>query len=50
MAAFQTQEPGFSIGIEEEFWLVDRQSRDLANDPPADFLKDAKAKLGDQVS
>lgn len=50
MVGSSAQEPGFSIGIEEEFWLVDRHSRDLAKDPPADFLKDAKAKLGDQVS
>ena len=50
MAGANAREPGFSIGIEEEFWLVDRETRDLAKDPPAEFLKDAKAKLGDQVS
>ncbi|MEE3043774.1 MAG: carboxylate-amine ligase [Pseudomonadota bacterium] len=50
MVGSSAREPGFSIGIEEEFWLVDGQSRDLAKDPPADFLKDAKAELGDQVS
>ncbi|MDP2700204.1 carboxylate-amine ligase [Thalassospira sp.] len=44
------QEPGFSIGIEEEFWLVNRETRDLAADPAAGFLKDCKAELGDQVA
>ncbi|MET4735105.1 carboxylate-amine ligase [Thalassospira sp. MBR-102] len=50
MAVSHSREPGFSIGIEEEFWLVDRESRDLATDPAADFLKDCKDALGDQVS
>lgn len=50
MAVSHSREPGFSIGIEEEFWLVDRESRDLATDPAADFLKDCKDELGDQVS
>lgn len=50
MAVSPSREPGFSIGIEEEFWLVDRESRDLATDPAAGFLKDCKAELGDQVS
>ncbi|KEO55081.1 carboxylate-amine ligase [Thalassospira permensis] len=50
MAVSHSREPGFSIGIEEEFWLVDRESRDLATDPAAGFLKDCKDALGDQVS
>lgn len=50
MAVLLSREPGFSIGIEEEFWLVDRESRDLATDPAAGFLADCKVELGDQVS
>ncbi|MCC9625836.1 carboxylate-amine ligase [Thalassospira sp. MA62] len=50
MSGASRQEPGFSIGIEEEFWLVDRETCDLATDPPDGFLNDAKAELGDQVS
>jgi carboxylate-amine ligase len=50
LAVSHSREPGFSIGIEEEFWLVDRESRDLATDPAAGFLKDCKDALGDQVS
>ncbi|MCH8992801.1 MAG: carboxylate-amine ligase, partial [Acidobacteria bacterium] len=26
--------PSFTIGIEEEYWLVDRQTRDLVPDMP----------------
>ena len=50
MPAPSRKEPAFSIGIEEEFWLVDRQTRDVATDPAAGFLEDCKAELGDHVS
>ncbi len=43
-------EPDFSIGIEEEFLLVDRRTRDLASDPPEDLLKDCERELGSRVS
>jgi carboxylate-amine ligase len=42
--------PTFTIGIEEEYLLVDRQSRNLVIDPPAQFLADCRARLGPQVS
>jgi carboxylate-amine ligase len=42
--------PTFTVGIEEEYLLVDRQSRDLAVEPPAEFMADCKARLGKQVS
>jgi len=41
--------PDFSLGIEEEYLLVDRQSRDLAHDRPDAFMTALEAKLGDQV-
>jgi carboxylate-amine ligase len=43
-------QPTFSVGIEEEYLLVDRESRELAVDPPAGLMADCKAALGDQVS
>ena len=36
-----TPEPAFTLGIEEEYLLVDRASRDLVTDPPAGLLHDA---------
>jgi carboxylate-amine ligase len=42
--------PTFTIGIEEEYLLVDKETRDLAVDPPAGVMADCKALLGKQVS
>ena len=39
MASMTSSEPSFTIGIEEEYLLVDRKTRALASDPPADLLK-----------
>ena len=41
--------PSFTLGIEEEYLLVDPRTRDLA-DPPAGLMEAAKAKLGDRVT
>jgi len=43
-------EPPFTLGIEEEYHLVDRASRDLAVEPPPELLQRCKARLADQVS
>ncbi len=43
-------EPAFTLGIEEEYLLVDRVSRDLVVDPPAALFEDAQAALGPHVS
>jgi carboxylate-amine ligase len=43
-------EPSFSIGIEEEYLLIDKQTRDLASDPPDDFLRDCEKALGSHVT
>lgn len=40
----------FSIGIEEEYLLVDRASRDLAAEPPAAMLAECEATLAGQVN
>jgi glutamate---cysteine ligase / carboxylate-amine ligase len=47
------REPSFTLGIEEEYLLVDKASRDLAADPPKELLTDCErvlAELGGQVS
>lgn len=38
-------EPPFSIGIEEEYLLVDRQTRDLVSDPPPELIEKCAAAL-----
>jgi carboxylate-amine ligase len=43
-------EPSFTIGIEEEYLLVDRGSRDLVDDPPAAMLTECESLLAGQVS
>ncbi|ODR94658.1 carboxylate--amine ligase [Methyloceanibacter stevinii] len=45
-----TKEPTFSIGIEEEYLLVDKETRDLAPEPPAELLAKAEEASGGQVS
>ena len=42
-------EPPFTIGIEEEYLLVDRESRDLAREPPDALLRECESRLGDLV-
>ncbi len=44
------QEPSFTIGIEEEYLLVDPETRNLADDPPAAILEDCRKRIGDQVT
>ncbi len=44
------KEPSFTVGIEEEYLLVDRETRDLVVDPPAGLMADCRAALGDHVT
>ena len=44
------KEPDFTVGIEEEHLLVDRETRDLANDPPAAMLEECAYLCEGQVS
>ena len=39
-----------TIGIEEEYLLVDRRTRDLASNPPPTLLSECEARLSGQVS
>jgi carboxylate-amine ligase len=42
--------PSFTLGLEEEYLLVERDSRDLAADPSEGAFAACKAVLGDQVT
>ena len=43
-------EPEFTLGIEEEYFLVDRATRDVVGDPPKGMLAELETLLGGQVS
>lgn len=40
------REPSFTLGVEEEYHLVDRTSRDLAREPPAELIAACEETLG----
>lgn len=44
------REPSFSIGIEEEYLLVDRQSRDLVSEPPPALIEAYEIQLSGHFS
>ena len=39
----------FTIGIEEEYLLVDRTTRHVASEPPAAMLEECEARIKDLV-
>ena len=43
-------EPSLTIGIEEEYLLVDPETFDLVADPPDDFMRESKEALGERVT
>ena len=43
-------EPTFSIGVEEEYLLVDRDTRDLVSEPPAELIDRFEQELGGHFS
>ena len=43
-------EPAFTLGVEEEYLLVDKETRSLVIDPPATLMAEAEAKCGSQVT
>ncbi len=43
-------EPTFTIGIEEEYLLVDKETRSLVIDPPSTLMAEAEEKCGSQVT
>ncbi len=44
------QRPTFTIGIEEEYLIVDPETRDLVKDMPKGLMKDCEEIIGGQVS
>jgi carboxylate-amine ligase len=42
--------PSFTLGIEEEYLLVDRSTRDLVSHPPPSMIEDCEGLLEGQVS
>lgn len=45
MVAIVRAEPAFTVGVEEEYLLVDKESLDLAMDPPAQMLEECGHSL-----
>lgn len=43
-------EPAFTLGVEEEYLLVDKKTRALVIDPPASLMADAEEICGSQVT
>jgi carboxylate-amine ligase len=44
------KEPTFSIGVEEEYLLVDKETRDLCAEPPESIMEECEKRLHGQVS
>ncbi len=44
------KEPAFTLGVEEEYLLVDKETRALIIDPPKTLLSECEALLGEQVT
>src|SRR5689334_22982157 len=40
----------YRFGVEEEYFVIDRRSRNVRQRMPAKFLRDCQAKLGKQVT
>lgn len=45
-----TKAPEFTLGVEEEYLLVDSETRALVIDPPESLLDEFEAECGDQVT
>ena len=41
--------PALTLGVEEEYLLVDPETRDTVTEPSPDFMKDCKERLGERV-
>ena len=43
-------DPAFTVGLEEEYLLVDRKTRDLVREPPPSVLAECERRIQGQVS
>jgi len=50
MPPMAIKEPSFTLGIEEEYLLVDKESRDLAKEPPPELFAKCEEALRGRVS
>jgi len=50
MANLTTKDPSFTLGIEEEYLLVDKTSRDLVREAPDGLMEECTEVLSSQVS
>lgn len=50
MARMSTEKVEFTIGMEEEYLLVDKETRDLASDPPKELMEACEQALEKHVS
>ena len=50
IATMSKAQPQFTVGIEEEYLLVDRESRNLVSDPPPTLMQQLEDLFGNQVS
>lgn len=46
----QTKKPSLTMGVEEEYFLVDKESGDLAVDPPPEIFEKCEERFAHQVS
>jgi carboxylate-amine ligase len=44
------ERPSFTVGIEDEYLIVDRQTRNLVREPSASFLGACAERIGDRVT
>ena len=42
--------PPFTLGVEEEYLIVDKDTRQLIVEPPEELMREAEEKLGSQVT
>jgi carboxylate-amine ligase len=42
--------PPFTLGVEEEYLIVDKDTRELVVDPPEELMREAEEKVGTQVT
>jgi carboxylate-amine ligase len=45
----EPNDPPFTVGIEEEFFLVDRETRDVVTDPPDGIMEECQTRTHDLV-
>lgn len=42
--------PSLTLGVEEEYLLVDPETRDLVVEPPPEFMETCREALGERVT